>query len=306
MTIDKPMEEKSDGLALGYVLALLGVLAFSTRAVLTRLGYEEGVDAETLLALRMGLALPFFIGMGLWGRSRAEAPVAIADIARAAGLGLLGYYLASYLDFLGLVTVPAGLGRLILFLYPTFVIFLSAVFLRQFPGRKELACLAVAYVGLFLVLGAPAREMDSALTGGAFLILMSAVCYSLYLVGSSMIVRRMGSARFTSIAMTAASAAAIAQFFALKPAGTLLEVSPTIWMIAGWIALIATVLPVWATAEALRRIGATKASIVGALGPVSTITLGWIGLNEALTGIQVAGAALIIAGVGMLTLRRKR
>ena len=138
--------------AVGYLLAILGVIAFSTRPVLIRLGYAEGVDAETLLALRMGLALPFFVAMWAWSRRRATAPLAPADLLRTVALGLLGYWIASYCDFLGLRSVPAGLGRIILFLYPTFVLALSALLLGRRPQRREVLGIGawIAVVGTVL------------------------------------------------------------------------------------------------------------------------------------------------------------
>lgn len=293
------------GEALGYLLAILGVLAFSTRPVLIRLGYAEGVDAETLLALRMGLSLPFFVAMWAWSRRRAAGPLAPGDLLRTAALGMLGYWIASYCDFLGLRTVPAGLGRIILFLYPTFVLALSALLLGRRPQRREILCLLVAYAGLALVLDASAAGFDAARLGGAGLILLSALAYAGYLVGGSSTVPRIGSTRFTAIAMMTACVACIAQFFALRPAGHLL-VSGRVLGIAAWIAVIGTVLPVWATSEALKRIGATRAALLGALGPVSTILLAWAGMDEAMTGPQIVGAVLVLGGVGLLSLPRRR
>lgn len=304
MTAAARVDGSRRGEAVGYLLAILGVLAFSTRPVLIRLGYAEGVDAETLLALRMGLSLPFFVAMWAWARRRAAGPLAPGDLLRTAALGLLGYWIASYCDFLGLRTVPAGLGRIILFLYPTFVLALSAVVLGRRPQRREILCLAVAYAGLFLVLDAAADSFDAARLGGAGLILLSALAYAAYLVWGSETVPRIGSTRFTAIAMMTACVACIAQFFVLRPADHLL-VSGKVLGIAAWIAVVGTVLPVWATSEALKRIGAARASLLGALGPVSTILLAWAGMDEGLTGLQVVGALLVLGGVGLLTLPRR-
>jgi drug/metabolite transporter (DMT)-like permease len=286
---------------MGYALALVAVAAFSVRPVLVRLGYAAGGDAETLLALRMILSLPFFLAMGVAGSRRATTGMRPRDIVAAAALGLLGYYAASYVDMLGLRTVHAGLGRLILFLYPTFTLALSAWFLGKRPTRRDLLCLALAYSGLVLVLGAGWDGNVEPV--GAGLILAGAVFYAGYLVGSSAVVPRLGSLRFAAIAMAAASFAGVGQFFALRPAAALLASTPVL-LIALAIALISTVLPVWATAEALRRIGANRVAIMGALGPVTTIALAWIGLDETLSLPQILGAVLVLGGVMLLTTKR--
>jgi drug/metabolite transporter (DMT)-like permease len=286
---------------MGYALALVAVAAFSVRPVLVRLGYAAGGDAETLLALRMILSLPFFLAMGVAGSRRAAAATSARMLAAAAALGLLGYYAASYMDMLGLRTVHAGLGRLILFLYPTFTLALSAWFLGKRPSRRDILCLILAYAGLVLVVGS-GWDGNVEPAGAAF-ILAGAVFYAGYLVGSSAVVTATGSLRFAAIAMAAATIASVGQFLVLRPVSALLTSTPVL-LIALAIALVSTVLPVWATAEALRRIGANRVAIMGALGPVTTIALAWIGLDETLSLPQILGAVLVLGGVMLLTTKR--
>jgi drug/metabolite transporter (DMT)-like permease len=71
-------------------------------------------------------------------------------------------------------------------------------------------------------------------------------------------------------------------------------------------ALLSTVLPVFITTEALKRIGANQVALFGALGPVTTLFFGWLGLDEVMTPVQLAGAALVLAGVALVTLRAAR
>ena len=95
-------------------------IAFSLQAVIAKLAYRAGANAATLLALGMTLALPFFAAAAAW-TSRGKAPLAHRDLAKITVLGVLGYYLASVLDFYGLRYISAALERLILFVYPTLV-----------------------------------------------------------------------------------------------------------------------------------------------------------------------------------------
>ncbi len=104
--------------AWGIVFALVGVLAFSFRPILIKLSYgAHPVSPVTLLFLRMTLSLPFFLAIGWWLRNQ-QPRLTPRDWAAVAGLGFLGYYAASFLDFIGLQWIGAGVGRLILLSLP--------------------------------------------------------------------------------------------------------------------------------------------------------------------------------------------
>jgi drug/metabolite transporter (DMT)-like permease len=288
----------------GVLLAVAGVLAFSIRPLLIKVAYAEGADPVTLLALRMAFSLPFFLAMAGWARrDRQAAPVTRRDAALVLALGFLGYYLSSFLDFLGLQYVTAGVGRLILFLYPTIVVVLSALFLGKRAGGRDLLALALTYGGVALVMAEAARGENRDFALGAGLVFCAAVTYAIYLVAGSDVVRRVGSLRFAAWATAVASVLCILQFLALRPLGTLADLSPKVYALALVMAVVSTVLPVLMTAEALRRIGANQVALVGALGPVSAIGLGHVGLDETLTWLQVGGAVLVLAGVLLVTLK---
>ena len=101
--------EKSN--AYGAGLALIAALGFSLKAIFVKLAYPYGVDAITLLALRMGFALPVFLWVGLVGQ-RAGASLTRDDWLKLFALGCLGYYGASILDFWGLEYISAGQSHL--------------------------------------------------------------------------------------------------------------------------------------------------------------------------------------------------
>jgi drug/metabolite transporter (DMT)-like permease len=289
--------------AWGIVLALVGVLAFSVRPILIKLAYAYVTDPVTLIALRMVFSLPFFLAMALWARrDKARAPLARRDLWAVFFLGFLGYYLASFLDFLGLQYISAGIGRLMLFLYPTITVLLSALFLGKFVSRRDIVALTICYAGLALVLSKGFSGENRHLMLGALLILGSAVCYAVYLVSSSQVVARIGSVRFTAYATGVASLLCILQFLLLRPLSAL-QLPPQVYGLAIAMALGCTVLPVFVTAEALRRIGANQVAIIGAAGPVTTIFLGWVGLEERMTLQQIVGAVLVLGGVMLVTIR---
>ncbi len=292
----------------GILFALAGVISFAFRPVLIKLAYaataaSHPVSATTLLFLRMSLSLPFFLAMAWWLRD--EKPIARRDWLGIVGLGFLGYYLASLLDFLGLQYVPAGLGRLIMFLYPTLVVLLSAIFLSKSPTRRELAALAITYAGVALVLSdrlgvAPEHRQ---FMFGALLIFASAMCYAVYLVTGSQLVKRVGSGRFTAYTMIVSTVPAVIQFAALESPAAL-QLPAQIWWIALLLATACTALPVLLVAEALKRIGANHFALIGALGPVTTVLADFFLLDGTLGAAQVLGGALVISGVLLVTIKR--
>jgi drug/metabolite transporter (DMT)-like permease len=293
----------------GIVFALAGVVSFAFRPVLVRLAYAvtqsaHPVSATTLLFLRMSLSLPFFLAMAWWLRN--EKPIARRDWLGIVALGFVGYYFASLLDFLGLQYVPAGLGRLIMFLYPTLVVILSAVFLGKSTSRKELAALAITYAGIALVLSdklgvAPEHRQ---FMFGAMLIFGSAMCYAVYLVTGSQLVIRVGSARFTAYTMIVSTAPAVVQFLALEPASAL-QLPATLWWYVCLLVTVCTVLPVFLVAEALKRIGANHFALIGALGPVTTVAADFVLMQGALSAIQLVGGALVICGVLLVSVKKR-
>jgi drug/metabolite transporter (DMT)-like permease len=296
--------DKASGyLVVGVLFAVAGVVCFSLRPILIKLAYAYVVDPVTLLALRMLFSVPFFAAIALWSRGRAaQHPLERRDVIAIIGLGLLSYYVASFLDFLGLQYISAGLGRLLQFIYPTVVVLLSALFLAKRATAREIIALMLTYFGLVLVFWHAAGGEQLNLWLGGSLVLASATCYAIYLVAGSDVISRVGSVRFTAYAMTVASMACIAQFFVLRPLSAL-DLPPAVYGLSITMAVGSTVIPGFLIAEALRRIGANKVAIIGALGPVTAIVLGYLGLDEIMTPLQIAGAAFVLIGVVAISLK---
>ncbi len=288
------------------MLAAAAALGFSFKAILVKLAYPYGVDAITLLALRMIFSLPFFAAM-LFLPGPRRAALTARDAAMLFALGVLGYYLASLLDFLGLQYISAGLERLILFLYPTLVVLLSALFFRKPITHRALVALALSYAGIALAVrhDVAAAGADRHVWLGAALVFGSAVSYALYLIGNGQVVGRIGAARLTAWASIVACLLCIGQFLLMRPLSAL-ALPWQVYGLSGAMALFSTVLPVYMISEAIRRIGAGPASLLGSMGPVATIFLGWLLLDEAVSLSQLAGAALVMAGVLLVSLGKRR
>jgi len=288
----------------GIAFAVVGVLAFSFRPILIKLSYAaHPVSPVTLLFLRMALSLPFFLAIGWWLRHQ-QPRLTQRDWLGIAGLGFLGYYAASFLDFVGLQWVGAGVGRLILYLFPTLVVLLSFLFLHKRPTRREIVALVTSYFGIALVVSSQLRAESRLFALGAALVFASALCYAVYLVIGSQMVKRVGSMRFTAYSTVVATVPAVLQFFAMESAQSL-ELPGAVWLYAIVLATFSTVLPLFLQAEALNRIGASHFALIGALGPVSVAVTSALGLDEPFTVVQAVGGALVIFGVLLVSLQKK-
>jgi len=287
----------------GTICVLLAAILFSAKAILIKLAYVYPVDAATLLTLRLLFSAPFFVLMALWSK-RAALPLTRRQWLGVAVLGFSGYYLASYLDFLGLRYITAGLERLILFLYPTVVVLLSAWWLKKRIRAHHFIALALSYGGIALVFtenlnfGGHAHEV--ALGGG--LVFASGIVYAFYLIGAGEIVGKIGAMRFTAYAMLVACMACVVQFFATHDTQALVVPAQVYWLTLA-MAMISTVIPAWLMSEGIRLKGANHAAMVGSIGPVATIFFGYWFLGEPVTVIQIAGAALVLAGVTLVSTR---
>jgi drug/metabolite transporter (DMT)-like permease len=282
----------------GVLIGILAATGFSLKAIFVKLGLAHGGDAITLLALRMGFALPVFLVMAWHAGHRG---LDRGDFLRLAGLGLLGYYLSSLFDFLGLQYISAGLERLILFLYPTLVLVFSALLFGEKIGRRALAALALCYAGIGLAvshdLGAqPAGATPESVLIGCAWVFASAVTYAAYWMGSGRLVHRVGAMRLTAYASTFAALFCLGHFLATRPLSALI-VPPAVYLDGLALAVFSTVLPIWLQAEAIRRVGASTAALVGTLGPVLTIFFAWLLLGEQLSIWQIGGTALVVGGV---------
>jgi len=283
-------------LASGLLLAGVGAIAASGKAVIVKLAYRHGADATTLLALRMLVALPFFVTMGAWAARRAPA-LSRGDLGRVALLGFSGYYLSSYLDFLGLQYISATLERLILYLSPTLVVLIALLVLRQRPTRLQVLALLVSYLGVLLAFGHDIQLDGRRTLLGAALVFASALSYAVYLFGSGQAVARIGAVRLTAYASTVACVLCIGQYLLLQPLAALGRQPPPVYWLSLLNGTVCTVLPVLAIMLGVKRIGSSLAAQVSMLGPVSTIVLSvWL-LDEPMGPWQGTGTVLVLLGV---------
>jgi drug/metabolite transporter (DMT)-like permease len=283
----------------GLLLAAAGAIAFSGKAIIVKLAYQYGVDSITLLMFRMLFAMPFFLLLAWWA-GRGQAPLTRRDVWGVLGLGFSGYYLSSYLDFLGLQYISASFERLILYLNPTLVLILGWVLYKRKITHRQGVAMAVSYSGVLLVFGHEISLVGENVFLGATLVFLSAVTYAIYLSYSGQLVQRLGSLRLAGLATTVACFFCILQFVLLKPFSAL-HVAPEVIGLSMLNATACTVLPVLMIMMAIERIGAGLTSQVGMIGPMSTLTMGFFFLNEPFTIWILAGTALVLGGVFWVT-----
>ena len=287
--------------SIGVALAALGAGLFSLKGVVIKLAFAEGMSVSQLLTLRMAMSLPFFLGVGIWTYLRSSRRPSARLYAAAAGLGILSYYISSYLNFLGLQYVSAQLERLILYIYPTMVALLAWVFLKERITTRHVIALVLAYAGVIILFGAEIGHQGRNVIWGAGIIFAGAFLYAIYVTFSRSVISRMGSALFTSFAMSAASLAFLAQAGVEAAVGhPQPPISGTGFGLSFILATVCTVIPSFMIADAIGRIGPGPMSAIGGVGPVVAAWAAVVFLNEPFGAAHVAAMALTIAGVWLL------
>lgn len=291
----------------GIGLGLLGAICFSTKAIFVKLAYRDSeVQAITLLAIRMIFSLPFFV-VSAWFYSTRETNVkfSASQWFWVAITGILGYYVSSLLDFWGLRFVSAGIERLILFIYPTFVLLMTSLLFKANVQPRQWWAVGITYVGLVVAYYSELRfQNDASFFLGSFLILACAFTYASYIVGSGRLIPAIGAIKFNSYAMTFACAAVLIHFF--LSGHSLTGVPGSVFGYGLAMAIVSTVVPSYLVSASINRLGANNAAIVASIGPVSTILQAYYVLDESISGMQLMGTALILAGVLLVSWKKGR
>lgn len=303
---DNTLATKNNQALIGAAFVFISAIAFSAKAIFIKLAYQYPVDAITLLALRMLLATPFFVVMAaMASRNSTTTRLNMKDWISIFGLGLAGMYLSSLFDFIGLSYVSAGTERTILFLYPTFVVVISACIAKRPVSKREILALALSYAGIVLIaMHDISFSSTSSTVLGAGFILLSAFTYACYLVGSGSVLHKIGTQRFTAYTMVVACIACVSHFALSHPMSSL-ELPMGVYQLGLGMAIVSTILPVILLNAGIRRVGSNKASLIASIGPVSTILLAALFLGEPVTFYQMIGTALVLAGVLSISIPAK-
>ncbi|BFP43010.1 DMT family transporter [Flavobacteriaceae bacterium GF1] len=299
------MANKNDFKGWGILFGILGVVLFSTKAILVKLAYRYEVDTLELLLFRMLFSFPFYLIILFLTKEKGIVQPQKRDFLWVLLFGFLGYYLASYFDFLGLNYIKAGLERIILFVYPTIVVLLGFLFFKRAITKPQALAIGITYLGILIIFWNEADISGSKTLWGGFLVLLSAVAYAAYLVGSGWLIPKYGVLRFTCYAMLVSTFCVVVHY-ALQGNWKLWNFPMPVYGYSIMMAILSTLLPSFLVSTSIKRLGASNFSILGSLGPVSTILLAYVFLGEELTYLQLSGMMVVIFGVTFLSLPGKR
>lgn len=292
----------------GFVITFIGAVLFSTKAVIVKKAFADiKVDALSLLAVRMICSVPFYLIVAFYKTRQGENKKLTArQWWFLIVLGLMGYYLSSLLDFVGLQYISAGLERLILFLYPTITVLITTFFYKQKISTIQKLALLVTYTGIAIAFFGELK-IDTGNPNfylGSGLIFLCAITYGFFIAGSGDLIPQIGATKFTAYAMTVASAGVLLHFF-INGNFTVIESGNTkFWLYGLLLAVVATVIPTFLISAGLKKMGSNNVAIISSVGPVSTIIQAHFILGEQIFMAQVVGTILVIAGVVMIGWKR--
>ncbi|MCE0495562.1 DMT family transporter [Vibrio salinus] len=290
---------------LGILYASVSVGLFSIKPILIKLAYQAGGDATAIMSLRAASSLPFYLFILVWLCRRRQARIKVRQYAWQAMLvGILGYYFASALDIYALDFISAQLERLLIFLYPSFVIIFSWFFFRERPTPRMITSILIGYLGVILIIAHDFRETGQLVWVGSGLAVSSAVIFSIYLILSKKVITRLGSDLFTSIGMSSAAAAIMFQY-SLQGMPFSSMSGELIW-IGVATGLFCTVLPSYFMGAAMAKLTPSLLSLTGNIGPVVTTIFAILILDEQFTVFHLIGMSLAIWSVVRMKQKRNR
>ncbi len=301
------LREMSRNKVVGVVFALVGAVMFSAKAIFVKIAYgiQPDLDAVTLIMFRMGFALPFFIIILLLELRKKKVKFDNRTLAKIFVMGFVGYYLGAYFDFKGLQYLDASLERVILYIYPTFVLILSFFFNKKKIKPVQLLAIGITYLGVIVAFQGRI-EQSSNIVLGTVLIVLCSLTYSLYLVGSESLVGKLGAKLLTSSALIVSSVCVLVHKVIVSGSTMpLTEVEPKVMGVALLIAIFSTVIPSFLVTESIRRLGASNAAILASIGPISTIIMAHFVLGEQISSFLIYGTLVVILGISLITFSRK-
>jgi drug/metabolite transporter (DMT)-like permease len=288
----------------GILLGVIGIVLFSSKAIMVKLAYQYNIDALSVLLLRMLFSFPFYIAIAYIYRKEQKEITEKQDYLWLIFFGFVGYYLASYFDFVGLTYIKASLERIILFIYPTIVLLFNKWFLKKAITDKQKLAILITYVGIVITFGSEVSVSGNNTYLGGFFVLLSAITYASYLVGSGWLIPKFGVMRFTAYAMIV-SCVCVFLHYGIFSRVDIFNFPWQVYTLGLGIAIFATVIPSFLVSISIKLINSSNFAVVAGVGPISTIILAVIFLNESLTVVQIIGTMVVILGILLVSKSKK-
>jgi len=296
--------ESSKRFVYGVFLGIIGIVLFSSKAVMVKLAYQYQVDAISILLLRMLFSLPFYIVIALiYRKQNNNIRLYPKNYIWLIFFGITGYYLASFFDFVGLSFIKASLERIILFLYPTIVLILNRIFLKRAITKMQFLAIMISYFGIIITFWDEVSSLGNDVYLGGFFVLLSALTYASYLVGSGWLIPKFGVVKFTSYAMIV-SCICVFIHYGLSYKTDLLNYPWQVYVLGMLIAVFATVIPSFLVSASIKYISSSNFAIIAGIGPISTIALAIVFLDESLTSLQLFGTLIVIFGILLISVKK--
>ena len=290
--------------SLGVILAILGVVLFSAKAIMVKLAYAYNIDSVSLLLLRMLFSLPVYLVIAILIKPEKKEQIKKTDYLWLLFFGVVGYYLASYFDFEGLNYIKAGLERIVLFIYPTLVLIISRLFLKTKISKTQVLAIILTYIGVLTAFSGELDLNSENLYFGICLIFMSALTYAMYLVGSGWLIPKFGVLCFTSYAMIVSTVCVVIHYLVTREID-LFSFPKEVYFLGLLMAILSTIIPSFMVSKSIKIIGSSNFSIIASIGPISTIVLAYVFLHETLSINQVFGTIIVICGILIVSKRTK-
>ncbi len=287
----------------GIVLVFCGAVCFSTKGIFAKLAFTFGVDGLEILMLRMLFALPLYILILINEYQKVPEAIGKQNWISIITLGLIGYYLAALFDFMGLQYVSASLERNIIFTYPTFVLIMSRIFYKRKLYPVQIIAVAICYIGILVAFYSDkASYVSSNLTKGTIFVLLSSLTYALYLVRSDLLIRNIGTVRFTCISMIV-SCIAVLTHYVIVHGFAIFSFPYQVYLLGIGVAIIGTVLPSFLMTKGIALIGSSNMAIIASIGPIATIVFSYYILHESFSFMHFLGTLLVLTGVLLISIR---
>ena len=274
----------------GILLIAISAASFGTLAIFGRYAYADGMDTFTVLFLRFTISASIMTFILLLRKEHFPRGRILLQLI---GMGALGYVGQSFMYLTAINYASAGLVALLLYLYPFFVMVLSAIVFREQVTRVKIIALVLALFGTALTVDPAGGQLI-----GALMAITAAAIYSVYIIVGTNVMKHVSAVQSSAI-IFASAGTVFGIFTAINDAH--FPSSNSGWFAMSGIVLVATVIPVVTFLAGLEMIGPTNAAMLSTLEPMVTVLLSaWL-FQERLNAISLLGGGLILVAVILLT-----